>query len=153
MFFERLQIAKLLPYRLLASIYGRPLTISHAWEVDLPSDVDVQCNTIGAGGETFPEMVPGASVFRISLQLMGILREILETIYQNPQRQLADRQGSSDRELLRQSLELNDRLDQFLATMPEGPSTFLATAPSMTQSRAWGLSLHEQALITRSVLL
>jgi hypothetical protein len=82
---------------------------------------------------------------------MGILHEILETVYSSSRSRLDDKPGSRDAELLRQSLELNDQLDQLLALMPERLSGFVALPQSANRGRAFDISLHEQALITRSV--
>lgn len=90
-------------------------------------------------------------MFLLSLKLMRILHEILETVYSNSKSRLADTPGSRDGELLRQSLELNDQLDQLLTFMPERLSSFVALPQSANCSRACELSLHEQALITRLV--
>jgi hypothetical protein len=82
---------------------------------------------------------------------MSILRDILDTVYRSLQSQLPNKPAFRDTELLRQSLELNDRLDEFSALMPERLINFLEAASSVDLGRAWDLSLHEQAIITRSV--
>jgi hypothetical protein len=138
-------------FRLLASIYGRPTTIFCTWDVELPADVDREYNTVDSSGRIVSENLPGASMFGLSVKLMRILHEILGTVYPSSRSRLDDKPGSRDAELLRQSLELNDQLDQLLALMPERLSSFVALPQSANHSRAFEISLHEQALITRSV--
>ena len=91
-------------------------------------------------------------MFWLSVRLLGILHEILDTVYSSSRSRLDERPGSGDAELLRQSLKLNDQLDQLLAFMPERLSNFIAIPPSTNHDHACKFSLHEQALLTRSVV-
>ena len=145
------QTAEAISFRLLASIYGRPTTISRTWDVELPADVDREYNTVDSSGRTISEILPGVSMFWLSVRLMRILHEILESVYSASRSRLDDKPGSRNAEWLRQSLELNDQLDELLALMPERLSSFLATSQIANGSRPCEISLHEQALITRSV--
>ena len=122
-------------------------------EVELPSEDDQGYNAVDPSGNISREVIPGASMFRLSVKLIGILHRILQATYLAAQPRLVDKSGSRDAELLRQSLELNDQLDEFLATMPDRLSSFVAISPSQNYSRACNFTLHEQALITRSVRL
>lgn len=92
-------------------------------------------------------------MFGLSVKLLRILHHILQATYLAAQPRLVDQSGSRNAEQLRQSLELNDQLDEFLATMPDRLSSFVAIPPSQNYSRACNFTLHEQALITRSVRL
>jgi hypothetical protein len=125
--------------------------ISATWEVELPSNVAHKYNIVDSSGNISSELLAGASMFRLSAKLMSILRDILDTVYRSLQSQLPNKPAFRDTELLRQSLELNDRLDEFSALMPERLINFLEAASSVDLGRAWDLSLHEQAIITRSV--
>ena len=138
--------------RLLASIYGRPSTTSRTWDVELPSDVDREYNTVDSSGSMSSELMSGVPIFWLSVRLLGNLHEILDTVYSSSRSRLDERPGSGDAELLRQSLELNDQLDQFLASMPERLSSFVTIPPSKNHNHACEFSLHEQALLTRSVI-
>lgn len=139
----------LITFRLLASIYGRPPVVSRNCDVQLPSDVDHEYTTVDSSGTVSSESIPGASMFRLSVQLLVILHGILEKIYSSSPSQLTDRSRSRDTELLRQCLELNDQLDTFLASMPDRLRSFVAAKPSEDFSRACNFNLHEQALVTR----
>ena len=97
--------------RLLASIYGRPPMISRASDVRLPSDVDRDYTIIDLDGKVSKERIPGASMFCMSVKLLNIFYEILETVYMDPQHQIPDNSGSRDAELLGKSLKLNHQLD------------------------------------------
>lgn len=141
----------MISFRLLASIYGRPPTISRTRDVEAPADVDRECNTIDPSGNICSELLPGAPMFLLSVRLMRILHEVLEKVYQGSISRLADTPASRIAELLQQSLELNDQLDQLLAAMPERLSCFVAIPQSSNDGRACEFSLHEQALITRLV--
>lgn len=139
--------------RLLASIYGRPTTIPRASDVQLPSAVDHEHTHKGVGGKVSQELMPGAPMFCLSIELLDIFHEILETVYTGSRRKVDGRFRSrpGDEELLGNSLKLNHQLDQFLASTPERLSTFIATS-STNCDQACDLSLHEQALVTRFVL-
>jgi hypothetical protein len=76
----------------------------------------------------------------------------LETIYLNFQSQPTERPGSRDVELIRKILDLNHQLDEFLTSMPERLSSFITLAASSGCGSVREFSMHEQALITRSVL-
>ena len=145
------QTAEAISFRLLASIYGRPTTISRTWDVEVPADVDHEHNTIEPSGSMCSELIPGAAMFLLSVRLMRILHEVLEKVYPSSISRLADTPASRIAELLRQSLELNDQLDRLLTTMPERLSCFVAIPQSANAGRACEFTLHEQALITRLV--
>lgn len=123
--------------------------VSRACDVQLPSSHDRECGTDDSDGNVSRLLIPGASTFRLSVELLNILRETLETIYINVKSEPAHRPGFWDAELLRKTLELNHHLDEFLASMPERLSSFIATTPSAEYPRTCDLNLHEQALVTR----
>jgi len=139
-------------FRLLASIYGRPTTISRSSDVQLPSAVDREHTIEGVGGNASKQLIPGAPMFCLSIKLLDIFHEILETVYAGSKRKVNDsfRSGPVDEELLRKSLKLNHQLDQFLASTPERLGSFIANS-STNCDQACDLSLHEQALVTRLV--
>ena len=142
--------AKLTISRLLASIYGRPPMISRASDVRLPSDVDRDYTIVDVGGTVSKERIPGASMFCLSVKLLNVFYEILETVYMNSQHQFSDRSKSQDAELLGKSLKLNHQLDQCLALMPDRLGCFIANPPNI--NLACNFSIHEQALVTRLVI-
>lgn len=91
-------------------------------------------------------------MFCLSVKLLDIFHEILETVYMGSKHKFHDRFRSvpRDEELLRKSLKLNHQLDQFLVSMPERLASFIATS-STNCDQACDLSLHEQTLVTRSI--
>jgi len=125
--------------------------ISRASDVRLPSEVD--CTIVDFDGATSTELIPGAPMFCLSIKLLDIFHEILETVYTGSRRKINDRFRSrpGDDELLGKSLTLNHQLDRFLASTPERLRTFIGTS-STNCDQACDLSLHEQALVTRLVL-
>jgi hypothetical protein len=91
-------------------------------------------------------------MFRLSVKLLNILHGILETIYLNFQSQPTEKPSSRNVELIRKILNLNHQLDEFLTSMPERLSIFITLAASSGRGSVREFSMHEQALITRSVL-
>ena len=125
--------------------------ISRASEVPLPSNADRDYTTIDLDGVDSRERIPGASMFCLSVKILNVIYEILETVYlENPSR-IADRSESRDADLLGKCLKLNTQLDQCLTSMPDRLSRFIASSPSMKWTPPCNLSLHEQALVTRFV--
>jgi hypothetical protein len=139
--------------RLLASIYGRPPMVSRTFNVQLPSDVDQEYDTADLDGNILRGRIPGASMFHLSVKLLSILHGILETIYLNFQSQPTDRPGSRDVELIRKILELNQQLDEFIASVPKRLGSLVTLATSSRCGGACDFSLHEQALLTLSRFL
>lgn len=121
-------------------------------DVRLPSDFDREYTTVDPEGIVLKELIPGASMFCLSVKLLNILHDILEAVYVNLQAHSADRSGPRDAKLLEQSLKLNHELDQFLASMPERLGNFIASSPSTNSDQIYDFNLHEQALVTRLAL-
>jgi hypothetical protein len=122
-----------------------------AYDVQLPSDVDHEHETADLKGVISRGLVPGASTFRLNVQLLSILHAILDIVYINSRSQLADMSGARDLDLPRNTLELIHQLDGFLASLPEHPSSFIVLSPSAYDSCFHKLSLHEQASMTSLV--
>jgi hypothetical protein len=141
--------AKLISSRLLASIYGRPPMISRASGVRLPSEVDRDYTAIDSDGAVLKERIPGASMFCLSVKLLNVFYEILETVYVEFEHQVADTSGPRDAELLGKSLRLNHQLDQWFLSMPDRLRCFVATP--LNWNLGCKFSIHEQALVTRLV--
>jgi hypothetical protein len=125
--------------------------ISRVCGVQLPSDVDKEYTTTDVNGNSSRGLIPGVAMFRLSVELLNILHRVLNTIYESDQSQLACRSGSQDVELLRKTLDLNHRLDEFLASLPNRLSSFITLAPLAGYGRACEFNMHEQALLTRLV--
>jgi hypothetical protein len=126
--------------------------VSRTCNVQLPSNVDQEYTTADLDSNVSRGLILGASMFRLSIKLLNILHGILETIYLNFQSQPTERPGSRDVELIRKILELNHQLDGFLTSVPERLSSFITRAASSGCGSVGEFSMHEQALITRSVL-
>jgi hypothetical protein len=138
--------------RLLASIYGRPPMISRASDVRLPSDVDRDYNTVDHDGCVSQERIPGASMFCLSVKLLNIVYGILETVYLDFRSQTTSNSGSPNADVLAKALELDHQLDRCLVSMPDRLGSFITGPPSKRYDQACDFGLHEQALVTRSVI-
>lgn len=126
--------------------------ISRASDVRLPSDVDRDYTIVDLDGGVSKEQIPGAAMFCLSIKLLNIIYEILETVYLDFRSQTTDSVGSRDVDMLGKSLKLNHRLDQCLEFMPDRLNGFITGSLSMNCDRAWNFGLHEQALVTRSAI-
>jgi hypothetical protein len=125
--------------------------VSRVCGVQLPSDIGKEYTITDVNGNISRGLIPGVAMFRLSVKLLGILHEVLETIYESDQSQLACRSGSRDVELLKKTLDLNHQLDEFLASMPSHLGSFITLAPLADYNRACDFNMHEQALLTRLV--
>jgi hypothetical protein len=139
--------------RLLASIYGRPPTISRASDVQLPSEIDREVTVEGPDSGSSTELIPAARTFCLSIKLLNIFHEILEAVYLGSQLARPSRSRSQDAELLGKILNLNHQLDQFLTTLPKRLGRFINNSPSTSCDQTCNFDLHEQALVTRFVPL
>jgi hypothetical protein len=126
--------------------------VSRTCNVQLPSNVDQEYTTADLEVNVSRGLIPGASMFRLSVKLLNILHGILETIYLNFQSQPTEKPSSRNVELIRKILNLNHQLDEFLTSMPERLSIFITLAAWSGRGSVREFSMHEQALITRSVL-
>jgi hypothetical protein len=126
--------------------------ISRASDVRLPSDADRDYTIVDLDGSVSKEQIPGASMFCLSIKLLNIIYDILETVYLDFRSQTTDSSGPRDSDMLRKSLKLNHQFDQCLASMPDRLVNFITNPPSTNCDRACGFDLHEQALVTRCVI-
>jgi hypothetical protein len=64
--------------------------ISRASDVRLPSDVDRDYTIVDLDGGVSKEQIPGASMFCLSVKLLNIFYEVLETVYLDSRPQTND---------------------------------------------------------------
>jgi hypothetical protein len=128
--------------RLLASIYGRPSTISRASDVQLPSEIDREVTVEGPDSGSSTELIPAARTFCLSIKLLNIFHEILEAVYLGSQLARPSRSRSQDAELLGKILNLNHQLDQFLTLLPKRLGRFINNSPSTSCDQTCNFDLH-----------
>jgi hypothetical protein len=97
-------------------------------------------------------VIPGARTFCLSVKLLNIFHDILESVYFGSQLVRPSRSRPRDAELLGKSLNLNHQLDQFLTLLPNRLGRFITNSPSTSCDQTCTFNLHELALVTRSVL-
>lgn len=138
--------------KLLAMTFGRPSMICSKVDVLVPSLIDDEY--LGERGEGVqPADLPSRlGLFVSSCTLFGLLEEILATFYRDQSGVSSQRQAhgaTSASEILASVLDLNRRLDLFVANVPEYLRVPAQGAPSVP--REDHVHLQQQVLYCRQV--
>jgi hypothetical protein len=91
-------------------------------------------------------------MFCLSVKLLNIFYEVLETVYLDSRPQTNDCSASRDADVLGKALKLNHQLDQCLTPMPGRLGDFITNTPFTNFDPPCDFNLHEQALVTRYVI-
>ena len=123
--------------------------ISRASDVRLPSNVDSEYTIVDLDGGVFKERIPGASMFCLSVKLLDIIYDILETVYLDFRTQTTESPESRNADMLGKTMKLGHQLSQCLDSFSDRLRSFITNPPSASYVQAPDFSLHEQALVTR----
>jgi hypothetical protein len=137
--------------RLTAMTFGRPTMLSNSWNVPIPLLIDDEYLSVQGEGVQPPDVPCRLGLFVSSCKLFEILHDILFSFYAKDPGMGLSKQLESDpgaRDLLKDALDYNRRLDKFNDSIPEYLRTATSSHITVSEKNSC-VNLQQQVLYCR----